>query len=67
MAQASHAELDKHLQRVVGTAGYTNSGSTVTISSVNVDAARMAELFRVAAVTRHTLSLVAGAVTLVPA
>lgn len=63
---ASHAELDRHLQKVVGASGYSVSGSTVTIPSVSVDATKMAELFRVASVTRHELSLAAGVLTLKP-
>jgi hypothetical protein len=38
----------------------------VTIPSSTVDATRLRELFNVAAVTRHDLSLVAGVLTLKP-
>lgn len=63
---ASHAQLDAHLQKVVGATGYSVAGSTVTIPSVNVSPSQMAELFRVAAVNRHDFSLVAGVLTLKP-
>jgi hypothetical protein len=63
---ASNTQLDGHLQKVVGAAGYSVSGSTVTIPSVTVSATQLAELARVAVVTRHELSLVAGVLTLKP-
>lgn len=63
---ASNAQLDAHLQRVVGAAGYSVSGSTVTIPSSTVSATQLRELVNVATVTRHDLSLVAGVLTLKP-
>jgi hypothetical protein len=66
MAQASHAESRPHLQKVLGAAGYTNSGSTVTVSRA-INAAQLAELTGSPANVRaHEVTLVGGAVTMKP-
>lgn len=58
--------LDDHLKRKVGATGYSVSGSTVTIPSATVSGTDLSELLRVAALTRHEVSLVAGVLTLKP-
>jgi hypothetical protein len=58
--------LDAHLQKKLGATGYTVTGSTVTVPSASISASDLHELLRVADVTGHAVSLVAGVLTLKP-
>lgn len=58
--------LDDHLKRKLGVAGYSVSGSTITIPSVTIQASDLRELLNVATQARHEVSLVSGVLTIKP-
>lgn len=62
---ALHAELDMHLRRIVGLAGYTVSGNTATITT-SLDHRRIEELVNVASQIKHDVVLTAGALKVQP-
>lgn len=61
-----HAQLDAHLQKVVGAGGYTVSSNGNATVSATVDQRQLEELVRVASVCGYKMTLVAGTPTLQP-
>ena len=62
---ALHTLLDNHLQKIVGTAGYTVAGATATVTTA-LDHRRMQELVDVASQIKHDVKLVGGALQVLP-
>lgn len=62
---ALHVLLQNHLDRVVGTSGYTVSGATATLTA-SLDHRRLQELLDVAVELKHDVSLAAGVPKVTP-
>lgn len=62
---ALHPLLDAHLQRVVGAAGYTVSGTQATITG-SIDHRQVQELINVAVELKHDVTLVSGSPKVTP-
>jgi hypothetical protein len=60
------AHVSGHLDKIVGTAGYSVSGDTATLPTGSLDHRRLEELIDVAFQARHTVALVAGVITVKP-
>lgn len=62
---ALHALVQAHLDKVVGSSGYTVSGATATITG-SLDHRRLAELLDVALELKHDVSLNSGSTKVTP-
>ena len=62
---ALHALVQAHLDKVVGSAGYTVSGAVATITS-SMDHRRLQELLDVAGEVKHDVSLASGVPKVTP-
>ena len=65
MSVALHAHLQAHLDKVVGTSGYTVSGATATLTAT-LDHRRLQELLDVATEIKHDVKIVAGSPQVIP-
>jgi len=62
---ALHALVQAHLDKVVGTAGYTVSGATATLTT-SLDHRRLSELLDVAGEIKHDVVLTGGTLKVQP-
>ena len=67
MPVALHVELDKHLNKALGsTTAYTVTGAVATLPTASLSYAQLEELIRVAKVLKHDVKLNAGVLTVTP-
>lgn len=62
---AIHPDLDAHMKKVVGVAGYSVTGTSATVSG-SLNDQRLLELQRLASQAKYDVTVVSGVVTLVP-
>jgi len=62
---ALHVLLQNHLDKVLGTSGYTVSGAVATVTA-SLDHRRLQELLDVATEIKHDVSFVAGVPKVTP-
>lgn len=63
---ALDTKVDSHLKQIFGAAAYAVSGSQATMTTASISADKLQQLLDVGRATSHSVSLVAGVVTIKP-